>query len=385
MLDDTPTQTSGYPTTGGGGSLSRLRRFSSKHNNGLFTKFLTTQLDPTTFKPSITFKWIPKDKKETKDEADDSKIQQFCFPESSSVMDTLIKSGVETIASFSFILTNSFGGKTFAYCRRLIRSEPVCFVFLSLRPHFTLFDELFDLIQEKYLRNLKFCISEILTSLLTFPLSTSGLVSKVRVSANKAQTENYDICYTPPNTEFDHISYETVFNMQTQHVIKLFESMLCEQRVILCSSSISRISNTILAIHSLINPFVWQHIFISILPEPLMPYVAAPIPFLVGILDSSLKSFYQQPTEQVLMYNLDKCEFMIDPGFKSLLPPHIANYLENKLKRLKQDQPTCKDHPLVWNGFTPASALAPPTPITNTQWIQITNQSTIHFVNHSTL
>lgn len=129
--------------------------------------------------------------------------------------------------------------------------------------------------------------------------------------------------------------------MNPAHIIRLFEFAITESRVILLSKDISVVSNGILALSSLLSPLVWQHIFISILPNALMPYVAAPIPFLVGILESSLKSFYQQPTEQVILYSLDTLDFIIDPDTKSLLPYHIRIYLDNYLKEFKTQHPTC--------------------------------------------
>eukprot|EP01133_Synstelium_polycarpum_P000420 gene420-497_t len=245
------------------------KRMSSKPTNGLFVKFLVTQLDTTTFKPAITFKWVPKGKQDARDDADDLKIQQFCYPESNAVMDTLLNSiTTQEIAHFSFVLTNSLGGKTYAYCK---------------------------LIEQKYERKLKYSINSLLLSLLTYPISQTALSTEIKASANSSHTENYDFLYTQPASIFEHISYDSIARMRPEHLMKLFEALLCESRVILCSS--------------------------------------------IGILESSLKSFYQQPTEEVYLYNLDKAEFMIDPGFKSLLPVHISTYLEGSLKKiLRSDQ-----------------------------------------------
>ncbi|EGG25242.1 hypothetical protein DFA_03490 [Cavenderia fasciculata] len=317
------------------------RKRMSKQHNGLFSKFMVTQLDLTTYKPLLSFKWLPKGTQDSRDEADENKVLQFCFPESITVLQSIISNiTTEQIDYFSFILTNSYGGKSFAYCKRILKEDPVCYIFISTKPYFSLFDQIFTVIESKYERKVKYSINALLTSLLMFPLDPTLSQIEIKASANNSQTENYEFLYTSPTTEFEHISYEPIYNMKPAHVIKLYESILTECRVILCSSSISKISNSILAISSLVNPFSWQHIFISILPEGLMPYVSAPIPFLVGILESSLKSFYQQPTEQVILYNLDKCEFMIDPNFKSLLPVHINTYLENSLKKIKSEHPS---------------------------------------------
>ena len=43
------------------------------------------------------------------------------------------------------------------------------------------------------------------------------------------------------------------------------------------------IASTLQAANSLIYPMDWQHIFIPILPRHLADYLAAPMPFLIGV------------------------------------------------------------------------------------------------------
>ena len=66
-------------------------------------------------------------------------------------------------------------------------------------------------------------------------------------------------------------------------LIGMFASMLHERRIIVTSSKLSRLSACVQAANTLIYPMFWQHIFIPVLPQHLMDYLSAPMPFLIGV------------------------------------------------------------------------------------------------------
>ena len=66
-------------------------------------------------------------------------------------------------------------------------------------------------------------------------------------------------------------------------MIGIFASMLHERRIIVTSSRLSRLSACVQAANTLIYPMFWQHIFIPVLPQHLMDYLSAPMPFLIGV------------------------------------------------------------------------------------------------------
>ena len=66
-------------------------------------------------------------------------------------------------------------------------------------------------------------------------------------------------------------------------MIGIFASMLHERRIIVTSSKLSRLSACVQAANTLIYPMFWQHIFIPVLPQHLMDYLSAPMPFLIGV------------------------------------------------------------------------------------------------------
>ena len=55
-------------------------------------------------------------------------------------------------------------------------------------------------------------------------------------------------------------------------------------------------------------PFSWHHIFIPIVPASLLSYVAAPMPFLVGIKRSLQPTMEKLPMEACVYVDVDKGE-----------------------------------------------------------------------------
>ena len=66
-------------------------------------------------------------------------------------------------------------------------------------------------------------------------------------------------------------------------MIVIFANMLNERRIIMTSKKLSRLSACVQAANSLIYPMHWQHIFIPVLPNHLLDYLSAPMPFLIGV------------------------------------------------------------------------------------------------------
>ncbi len=64
---------------------------------------------------------------------------------------------------------------------------------------------------------------------------------------------------------------------------------MTEQKILFHSRSYSRLNDACHALTSLMYPFVYNHIYIPLLPSPLIEVLSTPTPFLMGI-HSSLKN-----------------------------------------------------------------------------------------------
>ncbi|KTF79200.1 hypothetical protein cypCar_00045758 [Cyprinus carpio] len=68
----------------------------------------------------------------------------------------------------------------------------------------------------------------------------------------------------------------------------VFAATVMERRIIFISEELSTLSQVLHAVAALLNPFVWQHTFISIVPTVLIDVCAAPTPYLLGVQKSML-------------------------------------------------------------------------------------------------
>lgn len=98
-----------------------------------------------------------------------------------------------------------------------------------------------------------------------------------------------------------------------ENTLRLVSALLSESRILLISNSPTRLAQcarsalSILA-QGLLN---WQHLYIPVLPPHLFQYIAAPVPYLIGILTSLAPRLDQPPAAETLgelvIINLDQC------------------------------------------------------------------------------
>lgn len=121
--------------------------------------------------------------------------------------------------------------------------------------------------------------------------------------------------------------------LQPKRLIELINLLLGERRVILVSSSLETVSAATVAAAALLYPFSWQHTFIPVLPEALLDFACMPMPFLVGVVASSLPALLALPLEDVVLVDLDSGKLKIPQGATVTAPlPASTGGLETKLK-----------------------------------------------------
>ncbi len=99
-------------------------------------------------------------------------------------------------------------------------------------------------------------------------------------------------------------------------------AVLCECRILFVSGSLQRLSQSAHAAVAALNPFIWQHAFIPILPAKLLDRVAAPMQFIIGIGKSLLSAVEKMPLSEVMIVNLDdNLVFMSSGSFPPLMCP----------------------------------------------------------------
>ena len=125
--------------------------------------------------------------------------------------------------------------------------------------------------------------------------------------------------------------------LDEHNILILFAGLLMERRIIFCGSQLSSLTNCIQTAVALVYPFSWQHIYIPVLPRSLLSFVCAPMPFVVGILESDLAEVMSNPMDEVLLINIDTNQFIMAPT--GIPDDELANipeeYLETIRKTLK--------------------------------------------------
>lgn len=92
------------------------------------------------------------------------------------------------------------------------------------------------------------------------------------------------------------------------HALRILAALLSERRIILTSSSTTRLSTCSHAALAMLHCGLlhWQHLYIPVLPPHLWQYLAAPYPYLIGILQSATSKLDQTDgLGEVLIVNLD--------------------------------------------------------------------------------
>lgn len=122
--------------------------------------------------------------------------------------------------------------------------------------------------------------------------------------------------------------------MGIDNVINLFEALILECRIVFVSKKLSQLSSCVSAAVALVNPLAWQYVFIPILPSSLLSYCCAPMPFVVGVSESSLAEINTMPTEEMLVIQLDQGKFLQKPEKNTFLSNEMRLLLRKSLSRI---------------------------------------------------
>lgn len=111
----------------------------------------------------------------------------------------------------------------------------------------------------------------------------------------------------------------------------LWAALLNERRIAVVATKPSRLSATVQAANATLFPMSWQHIFIPILPEHLVDYLLAPMPFLVGVPRAVMETVKMSEIGDVVI--LDADENVLKTPFNDLesLPAEVVSNLKKSL------------------------------------------------------
>lgn len=255
------------------------------------------------------------------------------------------------VETFSFVSTLSHGSRRFGYCRRFISKDksvhPTCYCLLSFCSSFSLFSQVLDIVELK-LNEGNNSIYTFLHSVLAQPFPDPGetviaqtfTIVKKEDGVEDCNPETYRLTRTSSPYEYlEHVTFNTLFSrLDVNNMLLIFHALLLELRILVASESLSTLSSCINAISHMCYPFSWQYVFIPILPSSMISFVAAPMPFLMGVLSSSLEKISETEIEEdVLIVDLDKNQVLRQPSnLPDILPPTLTQSLAKVLRLIKE-------------------------------------------------
>jgi hypothetical protein len=113
----------------------------------------------------------------------------------------------------------------------------------------------------------------------------------------------------PGKLFFKDMSILPIFTLLgVDRFFKVLAAILCEQRVLFISNDVDLLTTTVLGSIAMIYPFRWHHVFITLLPSKLISYLAAPVPYIIGVKKSVLSEVSRELASGVMLVDLDNAE-----------------------------------------------------------------------------
>lgn len=135
--------------------------------------------------------------------------------------------------------------------------------------------------------------------------------------------------------------------LEPTQIIALFTAVATEQKVVLCCKYANLLMHVAEAICSFLFPLRWAGVYMPLLPESMIDFLYAPVPFLAGILSSYVERGCDIP-EEVVFVDLDKREIRIPS--QDTIPVLPEKEYKKLLKELKV-------HGNIFNPQSPLIAL----------------------------
>ncbi|XVF35120.1 hypothetical protein REPUB_Repub18cG0117300 [Reevesia pubescens] len=72
-------------------------------------------------------------------------------------------------------------------------------------------------------------------------------------------------------------------SLRLEHVLTIFAGALLEKQIVVVCSNLGILSATVLSIVPLIRPYQWQSLLMPVLPDDMLDFLDAPVPYIVGV------------------------------------------------------------------------------------------------------
>ncbi|CAL4065623.1 unnamed protein product, partial [Meganyctiphanes norvegica] len=236
-----------------------------------------------------------------------------------------------TVQHFSFVLTSLDSKWTYGFCRHAPGNH-TALVLLSYLPWHETFYRLLNHLSELMTTNRTGDLWACLQSLYQAAVPKPGSEVTIPYADNKffvARCTNHLKLPTIPDNRNLSEYYNAV---DSNNMMIIFASMLFERRIIVTSKRLSRLSACVQAANSVIYPMQWQHIFIPVLPEHLVDYLLAPMPFLIGVSSNLITKVNSEDIGDAVVLDADNNQVRTPFDDLDALPEDVVHSLKRNLK-----------------------------------------------------
>ncbi|XP_047307708.1 uncharacterized protein LOC124911290 [Impatiens glandulifera] len=78
-------------------------------------------------------------------------------------------------------------------------------------------------------------------------------------------------------------------SLRLEHVLTFFAGALLEKQIVVICSNLGLLSASVLSVIPLIRPFRWQSLLMPVLPDDMLDFLDAPVPYIVGVKNKTIE------------------------------------------------------------------------------------------------
>ncbi|XP_026028670.1 DENN domain-containing protein 1A isoform X2 [Astatotilapia calliptera] len=258
-------------------------------------------------------------------------VSKFCFPFS---MDSLSVNQVGQ--NFTFVLTDIESKQRFGFCR-LSSGAHTCYCILSYLPWFEVFYKLLNILADYTVKGQESQWQELLLLLYTLPIPEPCVPIHLGVHSYFIVPDTKELPSIPENRNLT----EYFVAVDVNNMLHLYASMLYERRILICCSKLSTLTACVHGSAAMLFPMHWQHVYIPVLPQHLLDYCCAPMPYLIGVHSSLMEKVRGMALDDVVVLNVDTN--MLESPYDDLqsLPNDVVSALKSRLKKVSATTGDC--------------------------------------------
>uniref|UniRef100_A0A3P9AF54 UDENN domain-containing protein n=1 Tax=Esox lucius TaxID=8010 RepID=A0A3P9AF54_ESOLU len=278
--------------------------------------------------------------------------------------------------NFTFVLTDIESKQRFGFCR-LSSGAHSCYCIISYLPWFEVFYKLLNILADYTIKGQESLWRELLESLHTLPIPDPGVPVHLSVHSFFTVPNTRELPSIPENRNLT----EYFVAVDVNNMLHLYASMLYERRILICCSKLSTLTACVHGSAAMMYPMYWQHVYIPVLPQHLIDYCCAPMPYLIGVHSSLMEKVRGMTLDDVVVLNVDTNT--LETPFDDLqsLPSDVVSSLKNRLKKVSTTtgdgvaRAFLRTQAALFGSYRNALQIEPGEPITFSEDVFVTHRS----------